>query len=227
MLHHPVVEVAQDLERVAVLFDLLAGLVRHLRGYRHQPRPLPFDVRQCLVQGAQLQVAVRAPGAPVEDEDDRPPRQEVGQAYLPTEGVGQAEVRGLVPDLETRLGHSGGQVLRGAFYDLAVFGAEGRDTGLGVLGVQGIAGLPVARYGLGRAAERRDGEQYGQGQGGGGESIGVHGSVSPGCGVDLPADCPRRWRGCERICLLRGLSAVIRGRTLVGAQLLCPSASLV
>jgi hypothetical protein len=74
------------------------GSVRRLRRDGDQRRARGLDVRERLLVGRELKVAVGAPGAAVEDKNDRPRRECGGQLELAAAGVRQEEVWGAIAD---------------------------------------------------------------------------------------------------------------------------------
>src|SRR2546423_14679717 len=82
-------------------------MVRRLWGNRHQGGPQCLQLRQSLLIGTQLQIAVRTPFATIEGNDDWSLFEQVRERHLCAECVGQGEIRYLRTLLERLLGSAG------------------------------------------------------------------------------------------------------------------------
>ena len=63
---NPVAGIAENVYPDAVPLGGGRSLVRRLRGHADEPRPLSLDLREGIVQGLHLEVAIRAPATPVD-----------------------------------------------------------------------------------------------------------------------------------------------------------------
>ncbi len=136
------------------------GLVGDLRGYGDQPGAPRGDLGVVLLECAQGDVAVRAPGAAVEGQDHGARGEQVVQGHRPAGRGGQAEARGPVADGERTVGLPGvGQLLAGPSHDLPYLGGDLLLTGLvegaefGVEAGHDVSLLPVDGWVL-RAGRR-------------------------------------------------------------------------
>jgi hypothetical protein len=112
--------VAEDAEGELVPLGQGEGLVGDLRGDGDEAGSPCGDLVVVLLEGAQGDVAVRAPGATVERQHDRAAREQTGQADGLTGRRRQAEEGGLSADAECAVCLTGvGEFLAGSAHDLS------------------------------------------------------------------------------------------------------------
>src|SRR6266571_3418073 len=72
LARHLVVHIAQERKGQFQLFGKSSAVVRRLRRNRHECSSPCLQLRQCLMIGAQRQMAIRTPGTTIEGQDDWP-----------------------------------------------------------------------------------------------------------------------------------------------------------